>query len=144
MTKTKTQKKRNRAREDERLATAMEAFTLNYGRDETKLETWQLLCEDCGLERGRSITMCKAVCPSHIARRYMTSVTKKPQLLRTVAVNIWDLVRARENGDLPVPTYRNKMELRLDLRKSNRRFPLGRVKCSDDNKLLKALLVTMA
>ena len=78
-------------------------------------------------------------------KKYITSgVTKKPKLLRMVAVNIWDLLRARENDELPVPTYRTKRELRLDLRKSNRRFPLGRLKSSDDNKLLKALLVTIA
>lgn len=61
MTKTKAQKLRNSAREDERLAAAMATFTLSYGRDETKLEKWQKLCDDCGVERGGSITKCKAV-----------------------------------------------------------------------------------
>lgn len=39
---------------------AMLKFSLTYGRDEERLEKWQLLCEDCGLESGKSITKCKA------------------------------------------------------------------------------------
>ena len=62
MTKTKAEKRRDHAHQDEQLAAAMATFTLNYGRDETKLEKWQQLCDDCGLDRGRSITVCKAVC----------------------------------------------------------------------------------
>ena len=64
MTKSKAQKRQTKAGEDEQLASAMKVFTINYGRDETKLDKWQLRCEDCGLEQGRSITACKAVCPS--------------------------------------------------------------------------------
>ena len=61
MTKSKAHKWLNRARNDERLITAMAAFDLNYGRDETKLEKWQQLCADCGIERGASIKRCKTV-----------------------------------------------------------------------------------
>ncbi len=71
-------------------------------------------------------------------------LAERSQLLRTVAVNIWDLLEARARGDLPVRKYDSKTELRLDLRKPGRRFPLGRVKQSDDNNLLRALLVTIA
>ena len=58
-------------------------------------------------------------------------------------MNIWDLIKARETGDLPVRKYDSKAELRSDLRKKSRRFPLSRIKQSDDNKLLKALLITI-
>lgn len=40
---------------------AMQRFSLTYGRDDQKLEKWQLLCDDCGVESGSSIRKCKAV-----------------------------------------------------------------------------------
>ena len=62
MSKTKAQKQAQRAREDaKKLTAAMAAFTLHYGKDETKLEKWQQLCYDCGLPSGPSIKKCKAV-----------------------------------------------------------------------------------
>jgi len=61
MVKPKAQKGREIASADEELATAMESFSLSYGQDESKLDKWQLLCEDCGVTRGTSITKCKAV-----------------------------------------------------------------------------------
>lgn len=64
--------------------------------------------------------------------------------MRTVSVNIWDLIRARETGDLPGQKYETKTELRVDLRNSIKRFPLAKVKCSGDNKLLRAFLVNIA
>ena len=39
----------------------MQAFSLTYGRDDQKLEKWQLLCDDCGVESSSSIKKCKAV-----------------------------------------------------------------------------------
>ena len=40
---------------------AMQRFSLTYGRDDQKLEKWQILCDDCGVEGGSSIRKCKAV-----------------------------------------------------------------------------------
>jgi len=68
MTKTKAQKLRRAAWEDERLVSAMATFTLNYGQDDTKLEKWQQLCTDCGLEQGLSITKCKLVSSTSFER----------------------------------------------------------------------------
>lgn len=61
MAKKKAQKQGHSAYDDKRLAAAMASFNLNYGRDETKLEKWQKLCDDCGIERGGSIKKCKSV-----------------------------------------------------------------------------------
>lgn len=36
-------------------------FNTTYGVDESKLEGWQRLCEDCDVEPGPSITQCKKV-----------------------------------------------------------------------------------
>ncbi|KAF2158960.1 hypothetical protein M409DRAFT_71373 [Zasmidium cellare ATCC 36951] len=102
----------------------MATFQIHYGREETRLEKWHQLCNDCGVQPASSITKCKSA-------------------LRAVAVNIWDLIKARETGNLPVRTFRSKAELRVDLYRPGRRFPLSRVKASEDNKLLRALLVTI-
>ncbi|EMC91996.1 hypothetical protein BAUCODRAFT_152335 [Baudoinia panamericana UAMH 10762] len=103
----------------------MATFSLEYGRDETNLGGWQRLCDDCGVQRRASIKQCKAA-------------------LRAVAVNIWDLIQARRTGDLPAPRYTSKAELRRDLADPSRRFPLARLKTMQENKLLRALLVTLA
>ncbi|RMX83390.1 hypothetical protein D0869_05342 [Hortaea werneckii] len=103
----------------------MQRFSLTYGRDDQKLEKWQLLCDDCGVESGSSIRKCKAA-------------------LRTVSVNIWDLIRARETGHLPVTRYESKAQLRKDLKNPSRRFPLAQLKTREENRLLRALLVTIA
>lgn len=66
------------------------------------------------------------------------------QALRTVSINIWDLIAARQADSLPPPRYQNRRELQQDLRSNcGRRFPLSKVKQSEDNKLLRALLVTI-
>ena len=66
------------------------------------------------------------------------------QALRTVSVNIWDLIRARETGHLPVRGYQNKAQLRKDLKNPLRRFPLAKLRAVEENRLLTALLVTIA
>ena len=76
MTKTRAQRQRRSNRADEQLAAAMASFSLNYGRDETKLEKWQLLCDDCGVGRVGSITKCKTVNMSSF-NRYLASLLKK-------------------------------------------------------------------
>ncbi|RMY32130.1 hypothetical protein D0865_14812 [Hortaea werneckii] len=106
------------------LERAMQTFSLTYGRDDQKLEKWQLLCRDCGVESSSSIKKCKAA-------------------LRTVSINIWDLIRARETGQVPVTGYENKSQLRKDLKNPSRRFPLAQLKTVEENKLLKALLVVI-
>lgn len=65
------------------------------------------------------------------------------QALRTVSINIWDLIRARESGQLPVAGYETKSQLRKDLKNPSRRFPLAQLKTVEENKLLKALLVVI-
>ncbi|RMX77840.1 hypothetical protein D0869_09565 [Hortaea werneckii] len=106
------------------LERAMQTFSLTYGRDDRKLEKWQLLCRDCGVESSSNIKKCKAA-------------------LRTVSINIWDLIRARETGQVPVTGYENKSQLRKDLKNPSRRFPLAQLKTVEENKLLKALLVVI-
>ena len=57
-------KARQRVDKDNRLAElegAMQRFSLTYGNDAQRLEKWQLLCDDCGVESGSSIKKCKAV-----------------------------------------------------------------------------------
>ncbi|KAF2158471.1 hypothetical protein M409DRAFT_71633 [Zasmidium cellare ATCC 36951] len=93
----------------------MATFSLHYGRDDSVLDRWQQLCIDCGVGA-----------------------------LRSVAINIWDLIKGRESGELPVQRYRNKTELRKDLQNRSRRFPLRALKASGENKLLRTLLVTIA
>ena len=79
------------------------------------------------------------ICEKHLRRRVIFAL----QALRGVAINIWDLIEARESGLVPAPRFRSKKELRADLTNPSRRFPLAKIKESDDNKLLRALLVTM-
>ena len=66
------------------------------------------------------------------------------QTLRTVSINIWHLISARQAGNLSPPRYQNRRELQQDLRNDRgRRFPLSKVNQSEDNRLLRALLVTI-
>lgn len=66
------------------------------------------------------------------------------QALRTASINIWDLIAARQAGDLPPPKYHNRQELRQDLKNDRGRiFPLSKLKQSEENKLLRALLITL-
>lgn len=44
-----------------KLSNALAAFGLHYGQDDTKLDKWQALCSDCGIEHGPSIKKCKRV-----------------------------------------------------------------------------------
>ncbi|EME43789.1 hypothetical protein DOTSEDRAFT_71580 [Dothistroma septosporum NZE10] len=102
----------------------MATFQIHYGGDENRLDKWHQLCNDCGVRPAPSINKCKSA-------------------LRAVSVNIWDLIKAREMGELPVRRFGSEAELRVDLRRPGRRFPLSKVKSSVDNKLLCALLVTI-
>lgn len=36
-------------------------FASRYGKEETKLASWQLLCRDVGVDEGSSVTQCKKV-----------------------------------------------------------------------------------
>jgi len=60
MGRAKAKNRRNENSGVAELEGAMQSFSLAYGRDDQKLEKWQLLCEDCGVESGDSITKCKA------------------------------------------------------------------------------------
>lgn len=108
MTGKRVRRQRRSDHPEERLAAAMAAFSLNYGRDDTKLGQWQLLCDDCGVSRGSSITRCKAVSLTFCARCIHTDVL---ELLRTVAVNIWDLIKARAAGLVKDHTYIQSCQL---------------------------------
>lgn len=44
-----------------KLAAVVVDFEKNYGRDESKLVAWQMLCTDVGKEAGTSIRQCKKV-----------------------------------------------------------------------------------
>ncbi|TKA31813.1 hypothetical protein B0A50_01892 [Salinomyces thailandicus] len=77
MTK-KNQRKKN--------ALVLQHFDINYGVDETKLQGWQRLCEDVGVAARGSIKQCKKA---------------SKQALKTVNVNIHDLVDAKKAGQTP-------------------------------------------
>ena len=61
MSGTKAKRRADKERRMAELERAMQAFSLTYGRDDQKLEKWQLLCDDCGVESSSSIKKCKAV-----------------------------------------------------------------------------------
>ena len=41
-------------------------FEHAYGRNDTRLASWQKLCRDVGVNEGTSITQCKKVFPSDL------------------------------------------------------------------------------
>ncbi|RMY49637.1 hypothetical protein D0865_07367 [Hortaea werneckii] len=60
MTGTKAKRRANKESRIAELERAMQAFSLTYGRDDQKLEKWQLLCDDCGVESSSSIKKCSS------------------------------------------------------------------------------------
>ncbi|KAJ8610793.1 hypothetical protein MRB53_038344 [Persea americana] len=146
MTKSKKRgPNQNHDKNVERLTNALEVFTLHYGCNETKLHKWQALCDDCGVARGGSIRKCKIVSMA-LTKTLLCNEADSiiNEAIKAVAINIWDLIEARKRETVPAPRYTDKTSLRQDLRTHpSRRFPLSMLKGDNDNKLLRALLVTL-
>ncbi|GAB7365174.1 hypothetical protein MBLNU230_g6261t1 [Neophaeotheca triangularis] len=117
---TKTKPKPNPASANSNSIAALTAsFAKLYGTNSALLEGWRDLCNDIGIPAGESITQCKKV-------------------LRSVNINIHDLVRARRDGKRP-RRFPSKAALKLDLmQRPWRKFPLAAAK---RNGFLTALLV---
>ncbi|PGG95019.1 hypothetical protein AJ79_10317 [Helicocarpus griseus UAMH5409] len=93
-------------------------FSKHYGPQVTKLENWQSLCHEVGIEDG------------------IESITKCKKALRSVHVNIVDLVDARRTGK-KVKTFRSEAALRNYTLRTERIFPK---KAAKGDGFLKALL----
>ncbi|KAK3704407.1 hypothetical protein LTR37_013830 [Vermiconidia calcicola] len=115
MTKTQAQKARDR-----RNANIVNHFDTNYGRDDTKLEIWQKLCEDLGFEVGSSVSECKSE-------------------LKGIYVNIVDFVAAKQANE-EVRIFRSYKALQAYTLRTDRFFPL---KCAKQSPILKWMLVTL-
>ena len=129
------------------LSKALAEFHLHYGKDETNLEKWQQLCDDCAVIPADSITKCKKVSLPLALPSRRSQPAHQPHLLQAlsrVAINIWDLIEAGRSGNLPAPRFANKTLLRQDLAdRPQRRFPLSKIKGDNENRILRAFLVTV-
>ncbi|KAJ7030195.1 hypothetical protein C8F04DRAFT_1114195 [Mycena alexandri] len=98
-----------------------EEFIRYFGSEEKGLDGWQGLCATVGIEEiPNSITQCKKV-------------------LRTVWVNIFDLVDAKSTGQ-PAKTHASADALRKYSMKKKKIFPK---KAAKGNPFLKVLLIEM-
>ncbi|KAF7184962.1 hypothetical protein HII31_13585 [Pseudocercospora fuligena] len=114
---TKSQK-RKAAREC-RVNAIVAHFEEHYESKPSKLQAYQKLCEDLGVDVGTSITQCR-------------------KILNSVFVNIVDFVKTPDKKT--VHQFLNIQELRDYSRKKKKLFPLIRAK---EDTVLRALLVKM-
>ncbi|KAK3722182.1 hypothetical protein LTR37_002615 [Vermiconidia calcicola] len=115
MTKTQARKARERREREERERNRrndniVNYFDTTYGRDVTKLEKWQLLCQDLGVDAGPSINKCKTA-------------------LKGIYVNIVDFVAAKQAGE-EVHLFRSYKALQTYILRTGKVFPLKRAKQS--------------
>lgn len=94
-----TRKKTKEERQAEKLQVAsvvVNFFDSTYGRNETRLDMWQQLCRDVGVEVGTSIANCKKVVRigSWLTVQLLTCL----QNLQGIYLNIVDYVKAKEGG----------------------------------------------
>ncbi|KAK5117534.1 hypothetical protein LTR62_004956 [Meristemomyces frigidus] len=94
-------------------------FDKHYG-DGKKLEAWQTLCTDLGVEMADTITQCK----KHLKPPY---------------VNIYDFVKAQESGE-PCKFFKSYEQLCAYTKKTGQFFPLKKAK---QNLILSCMLVEM-
>ncbi|KAJ6568976.1 hypothetical protein B0H19DRAFT_939456, partial [Mycena capillaripes] len=97
-----------------------EEFAHQFGRDENRLAGWQAMCATVDVEVPESIKKCK-------------------QVLRTVWVNIFDLLDAKRTGQ-PVKKHPSADALRKYSKKNRKIYKLSEAK---KNPFLKVLLVDM-
>ncbi|KAF2858042.1 hypothetical protein K470DRAFT_278819 [Piedraia hortae CBS 480.64] len=104
------------------IAMAQSHFKLSYGVDESRLEGWQRLCSDVGIEPANSIRQCKLA-------------------LSKVNINLVDFVNAMISGS-QVHHFPSKNALRdyIASHGNEKTFPLRAAKA---NGYLKALLITL-
>ncbi|KAK3053463.1 hypothetical protein LTR09_005632 [Extremus antarcticus] len=95
-------------------------FDHEYGRNESRLVSWQRLCRNVSVEEGTSITQCK----------------KK---LRGTFINIVDFVQARNNGTA-VRAFASAGELSRYMKSAGREkfFPLAK---AEENPILRWMLI---
>lgn len=113
-------------------------FADRYGKDETKLEAWQMLCRDVGVGEGPSVTQCKKV--GLLPYLHMLSVGYELtplQNLKGVFVNLVDFMRAILSATAVVK-YRSAGALANQIHSTGKVF---RLRIAKQNKLLKELLI---
>ena len=115
-------------------------FNQAYGRNESRLASWQQLCRDIGVTEGTSITQCKKVCFLPNAP-YMYLILRILQNLKGRFVNIIDFVAAQRNGTA-VRVYPSAQALRNYMANAGRSkiFPLYLAKT---NPILKWMLIEL-
>ncbi|KAL3419064.1 hypothetical protein PVAG01_09285 [Phlyctema vagabunda] len=101
-------RKNNRNRKNGPRRDIVREFSVYFG-DEGKLENWQRLCRDPGLHGE------------------FTSLTRCRKALRTVCVNIWDLLDAIQAGTA-VPRFPNKHALAQYTIEEERFYPKKQAK----------------
>ncbi|SMQ45938.1 unnamed protein product [Zymoseptoria tritici ST99CH_3D7] len=102
-------------------ANIIDVFNTEYGMSDTKLGSWQKLCEDVGVTVGSSLTQCK-------------------KALKTAHINIVDFVAAKQAGAV-IPRHASANKLREYTKNTGGKvFPLKKAKASP---FLKAFLIQM-
>ncbi|KAM0714908.1 hypothetical protein Q7P37_009373 [Cladosporium fusiforme] len=96
----------------------LDEFGMNYGVDETKLDGWKRLCNDCGVQQGPSITKCK-------------------RNIKRANINILDLIYAKKEDKIPYH-HLGRHALAAYTREEGMWFPKELAK---ENGFLKVLLV---
>jgi hypothetical protein len=126
-----SKKQRNKHRPDA-IAGELEVF---YGTNAEKLEKWQELCRDVGIEPGTSNKKCKEVCRhAGVLSCLLTCV----QALSKVHVNLVNLINHRRNRNVPLRIFPNYHAFRTwTLKKRCRIFPK---KAAKEEGFIKALL----
>lgn len=120
-------------------------FASNYGTDAGVTESWQELCQDCGVNPiPPSITQCKKVQPlQRCARRdpgshIHANVSLHIQALKGVNINIYHLLDAKKARRI-AHRFRSRKELRVYMENNpDHKYPLEMAK---QNKLLSVLLI---
>lgn len=111
-------------------------FDMNYGVDETRLDGWKRLCDDCGVNEGPSITQCKRV-RYKIGGDFQFTISDLQQNLKRANINIVDLIYAKRQGRIP-HHHQNRQALAVYTLHEGMWFPRTLAK---ENGFLKVLLV---
>ena len=105
----------------------MTEFDGYFGED-TKLENWQRLCRDVGIDDDLpSINKCKQVCP----RFWIDEITADNcavKALKGVWVNIYDLVHAVRTNTTPPRRFQSQGKLAAYTLKNRKVYPKEKAK----------------
>lgn len=115
-------------------------FDMNYGVDETRLDGWKRLCDDCGVNEGPSIRQCKRVrynINGDCRQQLVITASDFQQNLKRANVNIVDLIYAKRQGRIP-HHHQNRQALAVYTLYEGMWFPRTLAK---ENGFLKVLLV---